>query len=52
MSLAFLGSFVPQFSRRVFTILQAWGWVFEPHQLVGTRRGRLALCQVSLATQT
>lgn len=51
MSPTFPGSFVPWFSCRVFTILQAWGWVFEPHQLVGTRRGRLAACQVSLATQ-
>lgn len=39
MSLAFLGSSVPRFSCKVFTFLQAWDWVFEPHQLVDIRRG-------------
>lgn len=38
MSPSFLQSSVPLFSHRVFTFLQAWGWVFEPHQLVGIRR--------------
>lgn len=39
MSAAFLQAVCPRAPCLVFTFLRAWGWVFEPHQPVGVRRG-------------